>query len=193
MPKSHINKKMTLGKRLKVIRSATSFRSKLFGVNEAIDPEALLDRLYDHIPNYDWFVGDNFFESMNDVIAYAKFNDGRHLFMRDWIYDALVAKGSTEYKQALFVIAHEIGHLLLHFKSGKSFARNINGSIENLRSDKIQEMEANLFAGALIVPIESIDHNLSPQTISRLYGASFTVSKICLKEAGFVKLSSNKR
>lgn len=188
MRKSRTNKKITSSKRHRVLRSATDFRLKLFGVNEAVDPEMLLDQLYDHIPNYDWFVGDEFFEGMNDVIAYAKFNDGsRHLFLRDWIYSALAHKGSDDFKRALFVIAHEIGHLVLHYRSGKSFARNTNGSLENLRSDTIQEKEANLFAGALIIPIEAIDHNLSPRTISRLYGASFTVSEISLKEARFMK------
>ncbi|MDJ0826017.1 MAG: ImmA/IrrE family metallo-endopeptidase [Rhodobacter sp.] len=170
---------------MKIIESACHFRKEVAAVNQAVDPELLLDRLYDLIPKYDWFVGEDFFRGMGEVVAYAKFNRGRHLFLREWVYDALNRPGTEEFRRALFVLAHETGHLVLHFRSGKAFARNDSGSLENLRTDTLQEREASIFAGSLIIPTTEIDYNLSPGTVSRLYGPSYSVAKCGLAEARF--------
>ncbi|MEQ9053699.1 MAG: ImmA/IrrE family metallo-endopeptidase [Roseovarius confluentis] len=162
---------------------AAEWRERLTPKNKPLHGEEILDTLVDLIPSFDWFVGNEFFEGMNDVIAYAKFNNGRQIFLKEEVYEALKTPGTEKYKRALFVVAHEIGHVLLHHRTRKSFARNKLGSVENYRVEATKEIEANIFAGSLIVPTDTIDPDISEYTISKVFDASYKVSAVCRKEA----------
>ena len=82
---------------------------------------------------------------------------------------------STKRKRARFTIMHEIGHVLLEHKGTRH--RNVSDrKIEKiLIGTKVDEGEANRFAGAFLVPPELVDLSVSP-TASQL-SSEFLVSE----------------
>lgn len=170
-----------------MIQRANELRATLGPRNKPIDPEQALDLLSEKISGFEWFVGDEFFEGMNDVLAYAKFDNGRHIFLSERLYEDLGLYGTQKYERAAFVVAHEIGHAILHFRTRKSFARNGLGSPENYRSDKIRETEANIFAASFLIPTESIDTDISAHTISQHFKTSKSVAAGAIREARLVQ------
>ncbi len=187
MSSSKKTKKIPPKKRTRIIEVAHDLRKTLFKNNEPVDPEALLDALCEKIKDFDWFVGDDHFSGMNDVVAFAKFDDGRHIYLKEDVYDALRKPGTQKYARACFIVCHEIAHILLHFRSRKPLARNKLGSRENYASDELKEMEANLFSGSLMIPCTTLDTGLSQATVSQYYRTSYTVAAKALRDAEFYK------
>ena len=168
--------KPSFRRKIAVMERAYELRTAMFPDGKAIDPEQALDWLCGKLKGFDWFVGDEFFEGMNRVLAYAKFDNGRQVFLSDSVYSDLQAYGTIKYKKAAFVVAHEIGHVILHHRTRKTFARNELGSEENYRTESLREFEANIFAGSFMVPTSSIDVQLSDHTISQVYTTSYKVA-----------------
>ena len=62
---------------------------------------------------------------------------------------------SSRLSREIFTLAHEIGHIVLHFNNEQSFVDNhetISG-----RSDDEKEQEANYFAACLLMPADEVD------------------------------------
>ena len=176
-----------LKRQIGIMQNAAELRKQLFGPNEPINPERALDHLTDTVQGFDWFVGDNFFQGMNNVLAYAKFDNGRQIFLSEKLYDDLGKYGEITYKSASFVVAHEIGHALLHHRTRKAFARHKLGSPENYSVESKKEKEANLFAGSFVVPTTIIDPDLSDVTISRLYQVNYSAASSSKREAAIYR------
>jgi hypothetical protein len=72
---------------------------------------------------------------------------------------------STKKKRARFTIMHEIGHVLLEHKGTRH--RNVSDrKIEKiLMGTRVDEAEANRFAGAFLVPPELVDLSSSPTAL----------------------------
>lgn len=65
-----------------------------------------------------------------------------------------------------FTIAHELGHFLLHVRSGVHVDSTMNGPLVLLRSElssegrDLEEIEANAFASELLMPALLFEHDL---------------------------------
>lgn len=77
-----------------------------------------------------------------------------------------------------FVLAHEIGHAILHPNCNAPFLNSTSFSVNKL------EIEANKFAVLLIIPdVELMDNEgMSIQQISSLYGLPAEIIELRLKE-----------
>ena len=62
---------------------------------------------------------------------------------------------SIRLSREIFTLAHEIGHIVLHFNGGQSFIDN-NVTITG-RSEDEKEQEANYFAACLLMPSDEVD------------------------------------
>ena len=85
------------------------------------------------------------------------------------------------YERKRFSIAHELGHLFLHFTDNQKYYiafRNNQGT-----EGKQQEIEANIFAANLLMPDEMVEHEyfeLDLPILSTL-AEKFKVSKAAMK------------
>jgi len=183
MKRNYSKDEVKVPRKIGIIHQAAELRDGLFGQNEAVDPEHALDSLCEQICGFDWFVGDCFFDGMTDVVAFAKFDNGRQVFISESVYEDLGKYQTDKYRRAAFVVAHEIGHAVLHHRTRKGFARHKLGSEENYRVEVKREKEANIFAGSFLIPTTKIDPALSDYTLSRVYQTSYQVAGYSKKEA----------
>ncbi len=62
----------------------------------------------------------------------------------------IFTNSSVRLSREIFTLAHEIGHINLHFSKGNSFVDNHNSVFG--KSDVVTEQEANYFAACLLMP-----------------------------------------
>lgn len=62
---------------------------------------------------------------------------------------------SIRLSREIFTLAHEIGHIILHFREKESFIEN-NGTIAGYSDDE-KEQEANYFAACLLMPSDEVE------------------------------------
>ena len=62
---------------------------------------------------------------------------------------------SSRLSREIFTLAHEIGHVILHFHNSSSFMDTAQ-TISNMTTDELEE-EANFFAACLLMPNEELD------------------------------------
>jgi Zn-dependent peptidase ImmA (M78 family) len=76
--------------------------------------------------------------------------------------------------RALFTLAHEIGHLLLHKNQG-AYARTNSGV--DIKAYEDSEWQANTFAAEFLMP-EELCFNLTPEEISKKFNVSLTAAEV---------------
>ena len=102
-----------------------------------------------------------------------------------------------------FTIAHEIGHLLLHTNKSlhvdKNFPIGLRSGISSKAEDE-NEIEANQFAAALLMPTDFLSKDVTPlvgkdvliaiRKLARKYGVSEQAMSIRLSVLGHVELGT---
>lgn len=95
--------------------------------------------------------------SPKDVLAYATFKPNiLHVDENIWA----LAKAGSAYAQ--YIIAHEIGHFVLHSNLPKGFSSDPGHQITYAENGHSAEWQANTFAGYLQLPtavVEQFDHS----------------------------------
>lgn len=91
---------------------------------------------------------------------------GKFIRIREDVYDEACTGGV----RARFTFAHELGHLLLHTDAEKPLARA--SAAERLRPFNSAEMQANRFAGTLLMPSRLILPTDGPDDVMRRFGVS---------------------
>lgn len=66
----------------------------------------------------------------------------------------IFTNSSSRLSREIFTLAHEIGHVVLHFNKNESFIDNVETISENDLDEK--EKEANYFAACLLMPDDSV-------------------------------------
>lgn len=81
----------------------------------------------------------------NNILGFAQIRDEEKI---------VFSNSSVRLSREIFTIAHEIGHLLLHMQTGKTYVDDTkNFADENIG---IEEMEANYFAAYLLMPEDRV-------------------------------------
>ena len=90
---------------------------------------------------------------------------GCYMFLKNHRY-IFISENLSE-PETQMVMAHELGHAILHRKENCYFIRN-----QTLLSNSKNEQEANLFAAELVIPNEIIleTYNFTVNQLSRLLG-----------------------
>lgn len=90
---------------------------------------------------------------------------GCYMFLKNHRY--IFLNENLDEHEKLFVMAHELGHAILHRKENCYFIRN-----KTLLLNSKKELEANTFAAELLIPDEIILNNpgMTRQQIARLIG-----------------------
>lgn len=70
----------------------------------------------------------------------------------------IFTNSSSRLSREIFTLAHEIGHVVLHFNKNESFVDNVETISENDLDEK--EKEANYFAACLLMPDDSVNRFL---------------------------------
>jgi Zn-dependent peptidase ImmA (M78 family) len=87
--------------------------------------------------------------------------------------------------RANFTLAHELGHLIMH-DSKRALSRAISGkdyrALANGRSSSVEEVEANYFAAAFLMPKSAIKSNMTPEFISEKFRVSIASAQLRLNE-----------
>lgn len=107
-------------------------------------------------------------------------------FKNDGKYGILINNTIKNNERKKFTIAHEIGHIQLkHLKDIKKISC-FSEDIENYKTNKLKEAEANEFASELILPSDEIVKLIKKNNInfnliekaSDFYGSSFTAAAV---------------
>lgn len=124
------------------------------------------------VKEFDFFVGDQFFEGMPSVEAYVNMKTRKQGFMREQLASIAFDGGRSE----RFTAAHELGHAVLHHKTKMAFARNFLDSneyyLEQFVRKPVFEAEANIFAGAYLAPAFILQPNWSASEIAMAFRIS---------------------
>ncbi|MEL6575900.1 MAG: ImmA/IrrE family metallo-endopeptidase [Pseudomonadota bacterium] len=97
------------------------------------------------------------------------------------IRDQTLTEARFGVTSARFTLCHEIAHVLLHRRtmnkrlSGAALPRGMNHSSSSFQiheTNADMEREANLFAGALLIPLEAISVKADPNALAKEYGTS---------------------
>jgi Zn-dependent peptidase ImmA (M78 family) len=75
--------------------------------------------------------------------------------------------------RANFTLAHELGHLIMH---------DSKRALANGRSSSVEEVEANYFAAAFLMPKSAIKSNMTPEFISEKFRVSIASAQLRLNE-----------
>lgn len=67
----------------------------------------------------------------------------------------IVTNSSSRLSREIFTLAHEIGHIVLHFENNISFIENTQ-TISRKNTDTF-EQEANYFAACLLMPVDTVN------------------------------------
>lgn len=116
----------------------------------------------------------------------------------------IFTNSSSRLSREIFTLAHEIGHVILHFGDGSSFIDD-NITIAGKSTDE-KEQEANYFAACLLMPVDDVSRfldlevsseekgKLSAMDIARImseFSVSFDMALNRLESLG--KIDSNQR
>ncbi|MCR5343333.1 MAG: ImmA/IrrE family metallo-endopeptidase [Butyrivibrio sp.] len=116
----------------------------------------------------------------------------------------IFTNSSNRLSREIFTLAHEIGHVILHFKENSSFIDN-NTTIAGGNMD-VKEQEANYFAACLLMPADDVSRfldleiadqengELSAMDIARImseFSVSFDMALNRLESLG--KIGSNQK
>lgn len=83
------------------------------------------------------------------------------------------------------VMAHELGHYLLHGEESVSYAHLAPG--EKIPDDINAERQADIFAAELLAPVHLVDDSANEYLISKHFGVSRSVARIQINQARKVK------
>ncbi|NVF16234.1 ImmA/IrrE family metallo-endopeptidase [Vreelandella maris] len=100
--------------------------------------------------------------------------DEQIITIRESVYNA-AAEGDRE---ALFTLAHELGHLFMHADQPRSFARGSNSY--SLESDC--EWQADKFASEFLVDKRLIDTDWSIYKVQETFGVTWKIAREALEE-----------
>lgn len=176
----------TSTRRQKVVSKGLKLRHSCTDCDAPFDPLRFVEHKIEKlVEGYDldpWDEHPSFLERP-DRLAFVDFSEGARLFIRPSVMDA-AAQNDNE---ARFVIAHEIAHIFLHRDKAKQLSRHKNTSKEHNYSANPHldlELEANAFAGALLVPIDTVqiiethhDTLLDIRSIAQKYRVSNQVAQ----------------
>ena len=83
----------------------------------------------------------------------------------------------------IFTLAHELGHYFLHSHQGVKY--RTDGYKYDIRKESIEEVEANYFAGTLLMPkgliLKKVAEGLSTQELANYFGVSKTAIRVRLE------------
>lgn len=80
-----------------------------------------------------------------------------------------------------FTVAHEIGHALLHsdyLRDGESFLDRVDVDVREYDLER----EANVFAGALLIPEGALNNGMCAAELAHVFGTSEETASIRLKD-----------
>lgn len=111
-------------------------------------------------------------------------------FKEDGKYGILINNRVKNERRKKFTFAHEIGHIQLNHLKDIKYIMCLSEDIENYKTDKTKEAEANRFASELILPSSEIIKHIKKsdinfdliEEISMSYGASFTATAVKVVE-----------
>lgn len=109
-------------------------------------------------------------------IAKVSYNPLTLSIVRD-IYE----KAKRGYGFERFVLAHEIGHILLHDESAKAFSHDANGGLKSAQKERSAEWQANTFAYHLLLPMQELG-NFSAYELATIYLVEMEVAEDFLED-----------
>lgn len=164
------------------MKAAEELRNSLKFVGDRVPIIRLLEiDLSGRCPGFDFEVCDNdTWDGDDDEEAYVCFAPSPTMFLREHVYTGAV-KGD---RSAIFTIAHEIAHVLLHRNIAKRrFARMQPGERAKTHAGSKEEQEANAFASSLLAPRSQISEWMAISEIKMRYGVSHQVAQRAKEEA----------
>lgn len=156
------------GRSRKGIRNRTKLVRSLLGLNnsEYVD----IVRILENNPFPNWTDYEFLIEDYQDMGSNHGLTTGHSIRIREDIYEGAVAgKGRDR-----FTLAHELAHACLHANDPVQFARG------RVPTYKDPEWQANVFAGELLIPSQSISGKTAIQ-IAREYGVTVSAANVQLK------------
>lgn len=170
---------------------ASDFRRAQCDDRELFDPVRFVElELPKIVPGFEFLpVGPEYLGNAETVRARADFKNGKVLYVAEEVY----YKAQEGDAQERFTLAHEAGHVVLHNRTGLTFARNVMGTNEyvqeqRVRARKTYEIEANLFAGAVLLPVTALDPTLMTGELARTYGVSQLAAEKGVQQAKRYKI-----
>lgn len=180
---------LSVDKKAELLLAAQEFRRRFFKDQERFNPvrviELCLPLLY---PTLVTDVVDKIDVDGHPAEAAVTFDNGillevteaTYLGALECIQDQNFSMHTLRNAPHVFTLAHEISHILLHTKEcqrkAKQLARGVPGSGTSFRSNPRQEMEANVFAGGLMVPIDLVTEDVDINTLRIRYRVSHDVA-----------------
>ncbi|MER9074698.1 ImmA/IrrE family metallo-endopeptidase [Mesorhizobium sp. M0904] len=159
---------------LEIAERARTFR-RTFGISEQlyVDIIEILEfRLKEIFPDFKLMIRR---DVELDRTAHAT-NDPPRIFVRETIYDG-ACDGDQECRR---ILAHELGHLLLHAHIEGAKQRDLLGyspQFENMNSLSSIEDQADIFArNFLVPPFIAFEHRRDIQKLSRVTGAPMNIA-----------------
>jgi len=117
-----------------------------------------------------------------DEDAYINFDRSTKLFFRQSVYDAALNGDPS----CQFTCAHELAHLELHAKIARSkLSREPHKKIAH-RTNPKQEMEANVYAGALQIPFPALRKDSTTWELRLQYRVSQEVAQKALDQYNYL-------
>jgi hypothetical protein len=106
----------------------------------------------------------NFFDAIEgETPAYVDFRQSKTLYVDREIWE-LATLGDP---YAKFVIAHEVGHIILHDHYAQAFSDDPNNQIKFAQDEESAEWQANTFASYFLITPQVLKAFRDPQDLSR--------------------------
>jgi len=174
----------------KLLLAAQVFRRRFFRDDERFDPVRVIEHCLPLL--YPTLVVD-IVESLEvdgyPADAAVTYDDGVLLEITQTTYqqanlcisDELFSPKTLRHAPAVFTLAHEIAHLLLHTakfqRKLKQLARGVPGSGTSFQTNPKEEQEANVFAGGLLIPIDMVSVDAEAWMLQFKYRTSREVAQ----------------
>lgn len=174
----------TRRKRARLQVRASRCRNKCLDPRDRFEPIHYIENvLNSEVANFDYHYVEALEYGGLPVEARVRFDwDGKVLLVRERV----LLEARAGLAQARFSLAHEIAHAILHHRpmmrriEGASLPRGRPGDNQSFifhSSNAEMEVEANLFAGLLLIPLEAISVRSDPKWLSDHYGTSPIVAE----------------